>query len=46
MDPAASTTKQFEGVDSKRHRGRGITAFNDGHAEARQSSAINPGADL
>jgi prepilin-type processing-associated H-X9-DG protein len=45
MDPAASTSRQFEGVDPKRHAGRGIAAFNDGHAEARKSSAINPPDD-
>ena len=45
MDPDASTSQQFEGVDPKRHLGRAITAFNDGHVEARQSSAINPPVD-
>jgi len=45
MDPAASTTHQFEGVEFKRHFGRAVAGFNDGHAEARASSAINPAAD-
>jgi prepilin-type N-terminal cleavage/methylation domain-containing protein/prepilin-type processing-associated H-X9-DG protein len=45
MDPAASATRQFEGVDAKRHRGRGVAAFNDGHAEALASAAINPPVD-
>jgi prepilin-type N-terminal cleavage/methylation domain-containing protein len=45
MDPDASTSGQFEGVDTKRHLGRGGTAFNDGHAEARKNETINPPAD-
>jgi prepilin-type N-terminal cleavage/methylation domain-containing protein len=45
MDPSASTTKQFEGVEPKRHFGHAVVAFNDGHAEARLSGSINPGAD-
>jgi prepilin-type N-terminal cleavage/methylation domain-containing protein/prepilin-type processing-associated H-X9-DG protein len=45
MDAAASTTKQFEGVDPKRHKGRAVCAFNDGHVEAMQSASINPPAD-
>ncbi len=45
MNPSASTSRQFEGIETKRHSGRGIAAFNDGHVEARQSSAINPPVD-
>ena len=45
MDPAASTTGQFEGVDPKRHGGRAAAAFNDGHVEARQGASLNPPAD-
>ena len=45
MDAAASTTRQFEGVDAKRHGGRAVAAFNDGHVEARQGASLNPPAD-
>jgi prepilin-type N-terminal cleavage/methylation domain-containing protein/prepilin-type processing-associated H-X9-DG protein len=45
MDPDASTSGQFEGVDSKRHSGRAVAAFNDGHAEVRKNETINPPAD-
>jgi prepilin-type N-terminal cleavage/methylation domain-containing protein/prepilin-type processing-associated H-X9-DG protein len=45
MDPDASTSGQFEGVDPKRHSGRAVAAFNDGHTEIRKSDAINPPAD-
>jgi prepilin-type N-terminal cleavage/methylation domain-containing protein/prepilin-type processing-associated H-X9-DG protein len=45
MDPVTSATRQFEGVDPKRHRGRGVVAFNDGHAESLASAAINPPVD-
>ena len=45
MDPDASSSGQFEGVDSKRHSGRAVVAFNDGHVEARRSETINPPAD-
>jgi prepilin-type processing-associated H-X9-DG protein len=45
MDTAASTTKQFEGLEFKRHSGLAVVAFNDGHSEARRSSTINPPAD-
>jgi prepilin-type N-terminal cleavage/methylation domain-containing protein/prepilin-type processing-associated H-X9-DG protein len=45
MDPDATTSGQFEGVDSKRHSGRAVAAFNDGHAEVRKNETINPPAD-
>lgn len=32
----------FEGVDPNRHRGQGMVLFNDGHAESRKDSDINP----
>ncbi len=35
----------LEGVDNSRHKGTGIAVFNDGHAEARKSTQINPPAD-
>jgi prepilin-type N-terminal cleavage/methylation domain-containing protein/prepilin-type processing-associated H-X9-DG protein len=45
MDPDASTSGQFEGVDPKRHLGRAVAAFNDGHVEARKNETTNPPAD-
>lgn len=41
MDPDATTTAQFKGVES----GRGVAAFNDGHVEIVKNDAINPPAD-
>jgi len=35
----------LEGIDNSRHRGGGVAGFNDGHAEARKSSLINPPLD-
>ena len=45
MDPKASTTKAFEGMEPFRHKTTGVVAFNDGHAEARKSAQINPPVD-
>lgn len=50
MDPAASTSKQFEGIDTRRHNGgkwggAGNVAFADGHSEARKDGEINPPRD-
>jgi len=38
-------TSTLEGIDNTRHRGNGIVVFNDGHAEARKSTQINPPSD-
>ncbi|HOX02863.1 MAG TPA: type II secretion system protein [Candidatus Paceibacterota bacterium] len=38
-------TSTLEGIDKSRHAGNGIVVFNDGHAEARKSAAINPPSD-
>lgn len=45
MDPKTSTTKGYEGIDPIRHQKTGVVVFNDGHAEARKSAAINPPFD-
>lgn len=45
MDPARSGTRAFEGIDNNRHGDGGVAVFNDGHAEARKSSQINPPVD-
>jgi prepilin-type processing-associated H-X9-DG protein len=50
MDPAASSSKQFEGIDTRRHNGGkwgglGNVAFADGHAESRKDADINPPQD-
>lgn len=45
MDPTASTSKAFEGVEPKRHLGSAVMSFNDGHSEARISKLINPPVD-
>ena len=45
MDPAASSSKLYEGVEPKRHLGMAVVVFNDGHSEARNSKSINPAAD-
>jgi prepilin-type N-terminal cleavage/methylation domain-containing protein/prepilin-type processing-associated H-X9-DG protein len=50
MDPAKSTSRQFEGIDTRRHNGGkwgvlGNVAFADGHAESRRDAAINPPVD-
>lgn len=50
MDPASSTSKQFEGIDTRRHNGgkwggAGNVAFADGHSEARKDGDINPPRD-
>ena len=51
MDPAASSSQQFEGVDTRRHNGGkwpngvGNVAFSDAHAESRKDTEINPPTD-
>ena len=51
MDPTASSSKQFEGIDTRRHNGGkwpggvGNVAFADGHAESRKDININPPKD-
>jgi len=45
MDPAASTTKGYEGIDPNRHLKSGVAVFTDGHSEARKSERINPAMD-
>jgi prepilin-type N-terminal cleavage/methylation domain-containing protein/prepilin-type processing-associated H-X9-DG protein len=48
MDPAvvrSSSFPTYEGVEPKRHLGRAVVSFNDGHAEVRKSSTINPPAN-
>jgi prepilin-type processing-associated H-X9-DG protein len=48
MDPAVvrqSSFPTYEGVEPKRHLGQAVVSFNDGHAEARMSSRINPPAN-
>ena len=45
MDPKTSTSHLYEGVEPKRHIGTAVVSFNDGHAEARKSTTINPPAD-
>jgi prepilin-type N-terminal cleavage/methylation domain-containing protein len=45
MDKAKSASQGFEGVDVIRHRNNGVVVFNDGHAEARKGTAINPPVD-
>jgi prepilin-type N-terminal cleavage/methylation domain-containing protein/prepilin-type processing-associated H-X9-DG protein len=50
MDPARSSTLQFEGIDTRRHNagkfpGAGNVAFSDGHAETKKEADINPPTD-
>ena len=45
MDSKASASKAYEGIDNNRHRKLGVVSFNDGHAEARKDSQINPPTD-
>ena len=45
MDPKASTTKGFEGIDNNRHKSMGNAVFNDGHSEPKKSEQINPPMD-
>jgi len=51
MDPANSSSQQFEGIDTRRHNGgrwpggMGNVAFADGHAESRKDVNINPAVD-
>jgi prepilin-type N-terminal cleavage/methylation domain-containing protein len=45
MDPKASTTRGYEGIDPNRHLGNGVVVFNDSHAETRKDKNINPPYD-
>ncbi|HEU5396588.1 MAG TPA: prepilin-type N-terminal cleavage/methylation domain-containing protein [Verrucomicrobiae bacterium] len=50
MDPNASSSKQFEGIDTRRHYGGkfpgiGNVAFADGHSESKKDAEINPPVD-
>ena len=45
MDPKASSSQAFEGIDPNRHRKTGIVVFVDGHSEARRDAEINPPVD-
>ena len=45
MDPAASSTKNMEGIEHRRHQQRGVVVFADGHSEARKDKQINPPRD-
>jgi prepilin-type N-terminal cleavage/methylation domain-containing protein len=51
MDPAKSSSDQFEGIDTRRHNsgkwpgGLGNVAFSDGHSESRKDVNINPPVD-
>jgi len=51
MDPASSSSQQFEGIDTRRHNGgkwpggAGNILFADGHAESRKDANINPPKD-
>ena len=38
-------TSTLEGIDKSRHVGNGVVVFNDGHAEVRKSTQINPPVD-
>jgi len=45
MDMKTSSSRAFEGLDTKRHRNTAIAVFNDGHSEARKDKDINPPVD-
>ncbi len=50
MNPAKSSSQQFEGLDTRRHNGgkwggMANVDFSDGHAESRKDSDINPPVD-
>ena len=48
MDPsvvAHSSFPTYEGVEPKRHLGRAVVSFNDGHSEVARSQDINPPAN-
>ncbi len=45
MNPATSSSKAYEGLDSKRHKSTAVAVFNDGHSEARKDEKINPPVD-
>jgi prepilin-type N-terminal cleavage/methylation domain-containing protein len=45
MDPRATSTGGFEGIDQERHLGSGVVVFNDGHSEVRTGEQINPPLD-
>ena len=40
-----SSFPTYEGIEPNRHLGEGVIGFNDAHAEARKSAAINPPAN-
>jgi prepilin-type N-terminal cleavage/methylation domain-containing protein len=40
-----SSFPTYEGIEPNRHLGEGVVGFNDAHAEARKSAAINPPAN-
>ncbi len=42
---AASSFPTYEGVEPKRHLGRAVVSFNDGHSAAEKSENINPPAN-
>ena len=51
MDPTKSISKQFEGIDTRRHNagrwpnGYGNVVFSDGHSESLKDAQINPPVD-
>jgi prepilin-type N-terminal cleavage/methylation domain-containing protein len=42
---AGSSSQQYEGVYTLRHKGLGVVVFTDSHAEVRNDSQINPPVD-
>ena len=40
-----SASGAYEGIEPKRHLGESVVVFNDGHAQSRKNSQINPPAD-
>ncbi len=42
---ASSSFPTYEGVEPKRHLGRAVVSFNDGHSAAEKSEDINPPAN-
>jgi prepilin-type N-terminal cleavage/methylation domain-containing protein len=45
MDLKTSSSKAYEGLDSKRHKNTAVAVFTDGHSEARKDAMINPPVD-
>ena len=45
MNPKATSSAAYEGIDVLRHRKTGVAVFNDGHSEARKDNQINPPVD-